>query len=638
MAYTTYDTYGSQYGYPLSHSLSHGAPAYGIHPTEYGYQDPLYAGAYGETYAQGGYPVYTAQRTVSQYGRAYDDLDLRDPYYADRHYGASHMRRRRSSMSRSLSRMGRPMLDGYRRMSSSVIKFKRKGGFRSGITLGEAMSDAHLTNNYDYSLYDLNADGRGRIMLKIKWTGYNSMTYEIPVDTYDGRVELQTIARRIARACVHFLQVSTRPLLSTATSLALATYSRLKFKPPDGQFTILAAFVLRTPKQLKLISLGTGSKCLPAARLPLGGDALHDSHAEVLARRGAVRWFLEEIGRCCALSATNVSPWITRNDDGTFSLRNDVVLDMYISTVPCGDASTRFLASFQDPNMAALKDSARPPQIAPNATSRGRDNYSLYGVMRTKPGRADSPPTLSMSCSDKIASWNVLGIQGALASRLLRPVYITRIIIGEVDPSMREIVTADCMRALYARLRSIDGLEAPYRLNEPSIVFTSVPFVHSRFCLGRGAVSGCNDSLCFISGSPRESEVLINGFRRGVPPKRQHMLKFRPVLSKLALYALFAEIAEKAGMATRQCETYHLAKCAASGYQAAKRALKGPGGPFGGWVTSGENWESFDLNGSLRPELAKTALIGRAQENEGVAAPPLSSDPSQATVVLQTPH
>ena len=34
------------------------------------------------------------------------------------------------------------------------------------------------------------------------------MTYELPADTHDGQVELQTLARRIARACVHFLQVS----------------------------------------------------------------------------------------------------------------------------------------------------------------------------------------------------------------------------------------------------------------------------------------------------------------------------------------------------------------------------------------------------------------------------------------------
>ena len=55
-----------------------------------------------------------------------------------------------------------------RALSGTVVKFKRKGGFRSGITLGEAMSDAHLSSNDYYSLYDLNADARGRIILKIR--------------------------------------------------------------------------------------------------------------------------------------------------------------------------------------------------------------------------------------------------------------------------------------------------------------------------------------------------------------------------------------------------------------------------------------------------------------------------------------
>ena len=38
------------------------------------------------------------------------------------------------------------------------------------------------------------------------------MTYEIPLDAsgYDGRVSLQTLARRVSRACVHYLQVSFR--------------------------------------------------------------------------------------------------------------------------------------------------------------------------------------------------------------------------------------------------------------------------------------------------------------------------------------------------------------------------------------------------------------------------------------------
>ncbi|TBU32012.1 adenosine deaminase/editase [Dichomitus squalens] len=381
-------------------------------------------------------------------------------------------------------------------------------------------------------------------------------------------------------------------------SLVLSTYAGSKFKPPDGQFTVLAGFVLTDDEASKIISLGTGSKCLPTARLPKIGDSLHDSHAEVLARRGAIRWFLEEIGRCCATPET-ASQWILKGADGKFALRDKVKLNMYISTVPCGDASTRYLASFQNAEMAALKDSTQYPMLPPGSTSRGRDNYSLYGVMRTKPGRADSPPTLSMSCSDKIAAWNVLGIQGALASRLLRPIYIDRLVIGEVEPSMRDVVLEDCQRALYGRLRSIKGPPTTYRLNEPSIEFTAVPYVHSRSVLGPTAPSGCNDSLCYVADSAKDSEVLINGLRRGVPPKHRHNPKFRPMLSKLALYALFHEVAAKTGLFTDGERTYYQSKQSDAEYRMAKAALKGPGGPFEGWVISGREWEQFNVDGSL---------------------------------------
>jgi hypothetical protein len=36
------------------------------------------------------------------------------------------------------------------------------------------------------------------------------MTYEIPLDGWDRRVSLETLARRVSRACVHYLQVSSR--------------------------------------------------------------------------------------------------------------------------------------------------------------------------------------------------------------------------------------------------------------------------------------------------------------------------------------------------------------------------------------------------------------------------------------------
>jgi len=125
-----------------------------------------------------------------------------------------------------------------------------------------------------------------------------------------------------------------------------------------------------------------------------------------------------------------------------------------------GDASTRFLASQQDEEMAALKDASAIPvaDLDPNTASRGRDNYARLGALRTKPGRADSPATSCMSCSDKIARWNVLGIQGALGSWLLEPIYLSTVVIGEVPADMRESVREDCERAFWIRLGDLQGI------------------------------------------------------------------------------------------------------------------------------------------------------------------------------------
>lgn len=117
-------------------------------------------------------------------------------------------------------------------------------------------------------------------------------------------------------------------------NVVLRLYVSLNFRPPQNQFTILAAFVLSDATDaLKVISIGTGSKCLPAIRLQHGGDALHDSHAEVIARRGAVRWLLEEVNRMNA--SDEASRWLEQTQDGRLKLAEGVQLHLYVSTVPC---------------------------------------------------------------------------------------------------------------------------------------------------------------------------------------------------------------------------------------------------------------------------------------------------------------
>lgn len=127
----------------------------------------------------------------------------------------------------------------------------------------------------------------------------------------------------------------------------LTQYTACSFRPSDAnQFTIIAAFVLRatghpdTASELalhpltKVVALATGAKCQPTASFSPTGDALHDSHAEVLARRAFRRWLTEELQR--ALKANSASYWLQQSiDSAKWTFREDAEIYMYISAVPC---------------------------------------------------------------------------------------------------------------------------------------------------------------------------------------------------------------------------------------------------------------------------------------------------------------
>jgi hypothetical protein len=128
------------------------------------------------------------------------------------HYSAKRMRRA-SSVGPAMGSMGSMgyagiVGDPYHRPGGNVtIKFRLKGANHSGISVAEALDRQRLSQSNGYLMHDIAPDMYGKISLKVRWSGYRSNTYNMPLSAdYRGYVDLQSLARRSSRAIVHFMQ------------------------------------------------------------------------------------------------------------------------------------------------------------------------------------------------------------------------------------------------------------------------------------------------------------------------------------------------------------------------------------------------------------------------------------------------
>lgn len=413
-------------------------------------------------------------------------------------------------------------------------------------------------------------------------------------------------------------------------------------KPKEGtEWTLLACFLQEEPHKeiFEVVALGTGSKCIGVQQLPIEGDVLHDSHAEIIARRAFMVYLLDQVEK---VLKNQISIFEQRDDK--LRLKFGIRFHFYASHTPCGDASIipkqewgeccgqkeevtqeeTFVSIYKHVTEVDIPtrsnddctdiDNSEPPLKKLKVTEESQvkhetsnidfiinsvDNikqmprifsltennkekdfhtgayaennidkmdarpdiyrtgakcltgekldpklpgsdYHVTGVLRTKPGRGD--PTLSLSCSDKIFKWTVLGVQGALLMLFLEtPVYVETITIGRCHYNQEAME-----RALFGRFKErLENIKLPvgFRILTPRILYADIDFPFSHSCITSCAgdakkVMPSPTSLIWSVSSTHSSkhEVATNGRKLGTTKKNLGTPKSWVSICRRAIY------------------------------------------------------------------------------------------------------
>ena len=356
--------------------------------------------------------------------------------------------------------------------------------------------------------------------------------------------------------------------------------------PQPGR-KVIAAFVMEDKGTggMTVISIGSGTQCVGGDKTSPKGLVVNDSHAEVVARRSLMRFFYKEL---LAKLANTSTVFVESDTTGLARIRENLKFHLYISTAPCGDGG---LFSREDNhNRAPPLDDIHRPTI--ENKKQGLLRTKIEGGEGTIPVKENTQQTwdgilhgermLTMSCSDKILRWNVLGLQGALLSQFMEPVYTSSLTLGSLHHH------GHLSRAVCCRARGVnDSLPSSFGVNHPLLGRAQGGDIMERHTEKTSSLS-----LNWTVGDERAelTEGITGRLERG---------SHTPRISKASLYSMYATL----HMKTKSCRpttTYSEAKQGALAYQQAKTALFGHfyKKGYGMWVKKPEELEHFKLEDS----------------------------------------